>query len=178
MTFKEYQEQAKRTCPTLGSEKLDLAHMVLGIHSEYNEWINATDSVNESEELADMLWYLANYCTFRGYNFERLFDVEIENTSSVTFNSSKLQDLVKKYIAYNKPINISAESILLENLAYTIRRMYNDTSIYQSLQNNIDKLRIRCPEKFDEELAKNRDLVSERKELERSEEHTSELQSP
>ena len=167
MTFKEYQEQAKRTCPTLGSEKLDLAHMVLGIHSEYNEWVKATDTVNESEELADMLWYLANYCTFRNYNFERLFDVELSNNLGLTFNSSKLQDLVKKYIAYNKEISISDESALLENLAFNIKKLYGDADIHQSLQNNIDKLRVRFPEKFTEELAKNRDLISERKELEK-----------
>ena len=167
MNFKEYQEQAKRTCPSLGSEKLDLAHMVLGIHSEYNEWITATDEVNESEELADMLWYLANYCTFRNYSFERLFDVELSNTLGVTFNSSKLQDLVKKYIAYNKEISISEESVLLENLAFNIKKLYGETDIFQSLQNNIDKLRVRFPEKFDEELAKNRDLAAERKELEK-----------
>ena len=167
MTFKEYQKQAKRTCPTLGSEKLDLAHMVLGIHSEYNEWITATDEVNESEELADMLWYLANYCTFRNYSFERLFDVELSNTLGITFNSSKLQDLVKKYIAYNKEISISEESALLENLAFNIKKLYGETDIFQSLQNNIDKLRVRFPEKFDEELAKNRDLAAERKELEK-----------
>ena len=167
MTLKEYQEQAKRTCPTLGSEKLDLAHMVLGIHSEYNEWIKATDAVNESEELADMLWYLANYCTFRNYSFERLFDVKLSNNLGVTFNSSKLQDLVKKYIAYNKEISVSEESALLENLAFNIKKLYGETDVFQSLQNNIDKLKIRFPEKFDEELAKNRDLVSERKELEK-----------
>ena len=167
MNFKEYQEQAKRTCPSLGSEKSDLAHMVLGIHSEYNEWITATDEVNESEELADMLWYLANYCTFRNYSFERLFDVKLSNNLGVTFNSSKLQDLVKKYIAYNKEINISVESALLENLAFNIKKLYGEVDIYRSLQNNIDKLKIRFPEKFDEELAKNRDLASERKELEK-----------
>ena len=159
MTFKDYQEQAKRTCPTLGSEKLDLAHMVLGIHSEYNEWVNATDAVNESEELADMLWYLANYCTFRNYSFERLFDVELPNNLKLTFNSSKLQDLVKKYIAYNKEISISDESALLENLAFNIKNLYRRTDIHQSLQNNIDKLKIRFPEKFTEELAKNRYLI-------------------
>lgn len=167
MTFKEYQEQAKRTCPSLGSEKLDLAHMVLGIHSEYNEWITATDEVNESEELADMLWYLANYCTFRNYSFERLFDVKLSNNLGVTFNSSKLQDLVKKYIAYNKEINISDESALLENLAFNIKKLYGEVDICRSLQNNIDKLKVRFPEKFDEELAKNRDLAAERKELEK-----------
>ena len=141
--------------------------MVLGIHSEYNEWITATDEFNDSEELADMLWYLSNYCTFRNYSFERLFDVELSNNLGVTFNSSKLQDLVKKYIAYNKEISISEESALLENLAFNIKKLYGEADIYQSLQNNIDKLKIRFPEKFDEELAKNRDLVSERKELEK-----------
>ena len=55
MTFKEYQEQAKRTYPSLGSEKLDLTHMVLEIYSEYNGWVDATDLVNEGEELADMI---------------------------------------------------------------------------------------------------------------------------
>ena len=168
MTFKEYQEQAKRTCPSLGSEKLDLAHMVLGIHSEYNEWVDATDFFNETEELADQIWYLANYCTFRGYDLSRLFDVELKNNLGVTYNSSKLQDLVKKYVAYNKEIDISTESILLENLAYAIKKMYRDgADIFQSLQNNIDKLKVRFPEKFDEELAKNRDLAAERKELEK-----------
>lgn len=169
MTFKEYQEQAKRTCPSLGSEKLDLAHMVLGIHSEYNEWVDSTDLINESEELADILWYLTNYCTFRGYNFERLFDIELKSTLGLVYNSSKLQDLVKKYVAYNKEINVSIESELLENIAYAIKKIYIniEIDIYQSLQNNIDKLRIRFPDKFDEELAKNKDLVAERKELEK-----------
>ena len=114
-----------------------------------------------------MLWYLANYCTFRNYSFERLFDVELSNNLGVTFNSSKLQDLVKKYIAYNKEINTSEESALLENLAFNIKKLYGEVDIYRSLQNNIDKLKIRFPEKFDEELAKDRNLAAERKELEK-----------
>ena len=57
---------------------------------------------------------------------------------------------------------------MLENLAYAIKKMYRDgADIFQSLQNNIDKLKVRYPEEFNEELAKNRDLVSERKELEK-----------
>ena len=96
-----------------------------------------------------------------------MFDVELKNNLGVTFNSSKLQDLVKKYIAYNKEIDMSAESILLENLADAISQMYSNKDILQSLQNNINKLKVRFPEKFDEELAKNRDLPAERKELEK-----------
>ena len=43
--------------------------------------------------------------------------------------------------------------------------MYADTNIEQALQNNIDKLRVRYPDKFSEELAINRNLEMERKEL-------------
>ena len=59
MNLKNYQEQAKRTCPTLGSDKLDLAHMVLGIYSEHEELMKATvqkDIVNQVEEIADKMW--------------------------------------------------------------------------------------------------------------------------
>jgi hypothetical protein len=45
--------------------------------------------------------------------------------------------------------------------------MYGDINIPNSLQNNINKLKVRFPQSFNEELAKNRDLVSERKELEK-----------
>ena len=37
----------------------------------------------------------------------------------------------------------------------------------QGLKNNIDKLRVRYPEKYTDECAENRDLASERKELEK-----------
>lgn len=68
MTIKEYQSLAKRTCPSLDNNKLDLCHMVLGIFSEYEEYMLAVmseDRINQSEECSDMMWYMANYCTFR-----------------------------------------------------------------------------------------------------------------
>ena len=34
MNLTEYQKQAKRTCPSLGNEKLDLVHMRLGMVTE------------------------------------------------------------------------------------------------------------------------------------------------
>ena len=45
--------------------------------------------------------------------------------------------------------------------------MYRGIDIFRSLQNNIDKLKVRYPEKFTEECAINRDLVAERAELEK-----------
>jgi len=167
MTFKEYQEQAKRTCPSLGSEKLDLAHMVLGIFSEYEEYYNAIDEVNKSEECSDMYWYVANYCTFRGYNLEGIGYVKGVSKDTFDIHLSRLQDYVKKYIAYNKPMDLKKELYALSGICYWINQMYEDMNIPNSLQNNINKLKVRFPQSFNEELAKNRDLVSERKELEK-----------
>lgn len=167
MNFKEYQEQAKRTCPSLGSDKLDLAHMVLGIFSEYEEYHNAIDEINKSEECSDINWYIANYCTFRGYDLYNLYDNLKYNNNSFIINVSILQDYIKKYIAYNKEIRCDLELDILQGLVYNISKMYGNIDIKQSLQNNIDKLKVRYPEKFTEDLAKNRNLEAERKELEK-----------
>jgi hypothetical protein len=43
---------------------------------------------------------------------------------------------------------------------------YLDFDFYQSLTNNINKLMVRYPEKFDTDKAINRDLETERKRLE------------
>lgn len=171
MTIKEYQIQAKRTCPSLGNEKLDLAHMVLGMFSEFEEYINAiekNDKVNVSEESADAMWYISNYCTFRGYDLEKIFEQRMFNGKSYPLNLSKLQDYVKKYIAYNKIINIEEEKDLLSRLCYNLDHMFANGKVgYKiALDRNIAKLKARFPEKFTEEAALNRNLKLERQILE------------
>lgn len=184
MTIKEYQQQATRTNADLGSEKLNLAHMVLGIFSEWNELNHAIindDKVNISEEIADHFWYLANYCTLRGIDLEKLVEDynldlaaallnehEMPLLSSLyTNNLSKLQDIVKKYVAYNKSIDTKKEIsciqlIFLYLCCYTYRYKID---VNQALENNINKLKVRFPDKFTEELANNRDLETERETL-------------
>lgn len=202
MEFKiqDYQQLAKRTCASLGSDKLDLSHMILGLVSEQSEWMAAIangDSVNYSEEVADMMWYIANYCTFRGYSF---YDDIYVHTGTLPFDEttpeyetlafyfqynetrheiqvmsmvSQLSDLVKKYVAYNKPIDKQLELTLLRYLAGIFhtgeehnipQNFYFD--FHRDLKNNIEKLQARYPEKFTEENALNRDLDVERKILE------------
>lgn len=175
-----YQEEAKRTCPDLGSEKLNLAHMVLGIGSETEELYKAmleNDSVGVLEEIIDKIWYLANYCTFRGYSLKELYinknsftDEPWEaNTEVEIIKFSKLQDYVKKYIAYNKPINSELEINALKGILWSLSEILDQghLELTKGLKNNIDKLKIRFPEKFQENLALNRDLIAERKELEK-----------
>ena len=169
MTVTEYQIECRRTCPSLGDLKLDLAHMVLGLHSEYSELVDAEidrNKVNVSEELADHMWYLANYCTFRDYQLENMM-LPAFDPYTLEYATSKLQDLVKKHIAYNKPIDDGLEFEALSSIYVSLLEIYEQAGIdmAQSLQNNIDKLKVRFPDGFSEEKANNRDLNSELDEL-------------
>ena len=174
-----YQEQAKRTIGDLG-EKMNLAHMVLGIGSEteelYKAFIN-DDKINILEEICDKFWYIANYCTFRGYNLAELYIKRNEfkqeawelNCEVEVIKYSMLQDCVKKYIAYNKPINKEIEENALKGILWSLEEVAfsENVNLFKGLENNINKLKVRFPDKFNEELALNRDLQKERLELEK-----------
>lgn len=177
MELKEYQQQAKRTLAQLGDPKLDLCHMVLGIMSETSELAEAIekkDEVNIKEEIADHFWYIANYCTLRGFDFdETLLNKDLIDpdfyTTDIYYYMSKLQDLVKKNIAYNKPIDRAKEYELLQEISVSLITVLNEidnTALEDILEQNINKLKVRFPEKFNQEQAINRDLESEYKTLE------------
>lgn len=83
--------------------------------------------------------------------------------------AGELLDAFKKHIYYKKPldvVNVGEEigdiMFYLSNLARLL-----ELDIEKILQNNIDKLRKRYPDKFTTENALNRDLHAERKELEK-----------
>jgi NTP pyrophosphatase (non-canonical NTP hydrolase) len=81
---------------------------------------------------------------------------------------AELSDVFKKHLAYGKDIdwvNIKEE---LGDLMWYIANFcnINDIDIEEVMQTNIDKLRVRYPEKFTQENALNRDLETERKILE------------
>jgi len=180
MNLKNYQEQAKRTCPTLGSDKLDLAHMVLGIYSEHEELMKATvqkDIVNQVEEIADKMWYISNYCTFRDFDLEELYTDRLDFTqedwetecSIGEVKLSKLQDYIKKYVAYNKPLDQLKEKDAIKGILFELQNDcdFNNIDLFEGLNRNIAKLKVRFPEKFTEENALNRNLEAERVELEK-----------
>ena len=179
MNLKEYQQKAKRTLLDLG-EKLNLAHMVLGICSEDEEVLKALvnkDTIGIGEEIADKFWYIANYCTFRNIDLQELYNNRIDfeqedwekKTSISTVKLSKLQDCVKKYIAYGKPIDKKVEENCLKGLIFGLADDidYNNLDLFTILNNNINKLKVRFPDKFTEEKALNRNLTAERTELEK-----------
>jgi len=173
MELKEYQKQAKRTLAQLGDPKLDLCHMVLGIMSEQNELESAIlnkDEVNIKEEIADHFWYIANYCTLREFELTEELVTGGDCLFGTVYNISKLHDLVKKYIAYNKAIDRNKEYELIQNISTCLSNdlIYNikgTVNLKEILEQNINKLKVRFPEKFNQEQAINRDLESEYKTL-------------
>lgn len=176
--LQDYQKLARRTCPSLGSDKLDLAHMCLGMCSELSELSDAfskNDDINASEELADIMWYLGNYATTRGILLNLPEDTDknaVLYDEMLDWYIHELSDISKKYIAYNKNINSENELFLINGILYKISILFSDIllnapSLLKALENNINKLKVRYPEKFTEEAALNRNLVAERIELEK-----------
>ena len=191
MEFKEYKEQVKRTLPSLGEFNgnlviLDSIHMVLGMNSEIyelEEGIVNGDEINVAEELTDIAWYACNYANVRGIILNKtLHSKGTEDTidgMSLEMNKclvatyiSELQDYDKKELAYNKLETIeikNSRAELINNIVYVLNACYHQAGIdaEKAMQNNIDKLRARFPDKFDEARANTRDLAAERKELEK-----------
>lgn len=193
MKFEQYKEQVKRTLPNLPEINgnpliLDSIHMVLGMCSEIyelHEALEKADKVNVAEELTDIAWYASNYCNLRDIipvvNLEFIKENETGTHSMVLFRNelerainaiSELQDYDKKELAYKKEdtdfITVRRRrciSLIINSLNSCY--FYYNINPEQAMQNNIDKLRARFPDKFDEDKANNRDLQLERKELEK-----------
>lgn len=182
MTLDQYQEDAFRTCASLGDLRLDLSHMVMGIISEQEEFLKAMvedDLVNAREEQCDIAWYVSNYCTLRNYKFSEvigedydIFDDELLETWELevplfSVYSSKLSDYVKKFIAYGKPIDEKLEKRALKAIIASLFLEETSLNLEVDLQKNIDKLKLRYPDKFNTNDALNRNLKGEREILEK-----------
>lgn len=177
MKFSEYRLLNLRTNKWLTSLKMDLAHALIGMTSEINELEDAIkkgDEINITEELADIMWYLSLYLTVRNIPTPELnLAVNYSSFENLVRNISILNDLAKKWIIYNKDINEVEEIGVLAEILTTAHNFFLNSNtnrvvnIERGLQNNIDKLKKRYPEKYSDELAQNRDLVAERKELEK-----------
>lgn len=128
LNLKQYTQAAARTCPAFGKVSqviygrdavidLDSMHMTMGMVTEVGELADVfkknmaygkpIDWVNVGEEVADVMWYLVNFC--------RMNNIDLES----------------------------------------------------ELHKNIEKLKVRFPEKFTGEQAINRNVAAERVELEK-----------
>lgn len=189
MTFKEYKKYTVRTMVDLGSPLLNSIHMVLGIGSEVLSELDQAlinyDRVNVAEEIGDAMWYLSNYSVIWGFNdFDnaKVNKELVSHTETVIDKAKKLEDYIflikkplgeildldKKAFAYDKSTslddrftNFATILICLESICSLLNLDSDDIR-----QKNIDKLKLRYPDKFSKEAAVNRDTDAERKVLE------------
>jgi hypothetical protein len=183
MTWKNYLELSEKT---LSQEffvtKRDelLLHAVMGIITELeelSEWNG--DDVNQKEEVADVLWYMAILDRELGLNLN--IDCEGTDITGSFLNeaiiydcykqSSLLLDFLKKKLYYNKEINIDEFSSITHKLHDKIKffSKMNEINLPDILNTNITKLKARYGDKFSSEKAINRDLKTERNILESGE---------
>lgn len=188
-TILEYQGLAARTCPDLSTEEgLNERHMNLGVITEIGEALDIfkkfmaykkpMDLVNLGEELADISWYIVNKCRFQELALEDNFDevlaevTELVDTKMFTVDTLtsevKAEAILTLILSvYCTPINNLFNAPIIQlGFLHKIASLF-DLDYFQCLTNNIEKLKIRYPEKFTEEAAQNRDLEAERIELEK-----------
>lgn len=192
-TLAEYQQLASRTCPDLGTPDLNYFHMNAGIITEIGEAIDPIkkhiaygkplDLVNVGEEIADAMWYIANrsrlflteeqnqYTWGTQQQFDLLsedFDTEKELAPTSIIKAAGLLSSVKPEIDITQVSKRPIDCIGLPDVVILFKvSIYFGLDFWQILTNNINKLKIRYPDKFTNEAALNRDLDAERVELEK-----------
>lgn len=166
LKIQEYQELAKRTFTDLGKED-NIVHMEMGMITEIGEIVDIfkkrlaykkpIDNINLQEEMGDLMWYVANWAN--------ILDIQLKysDESIEWFSQSSLYECLKHAI-----VNLEDESYDLNDIASIIAAMCKEYhfNFEAVLFMNISKLEGRYPDKFSEDKALQRDLASERINLE------------
>lgn len=93
----------------------------------------------------------------------------LHGSIGITTEAGELLDAVKKYIFYGRELDVVNIKEEIGDLMYYSALLADEFGFNLNLilQNNIEKLRARYPEKFTEDSAINRDLGKEREILEK-----------
>lgn len=178
-TITEYQELAKRTFNDLGNDYDNLLHIKLGVITEIGELLDVIkkhvgykkpmDIVNIGEEIADTVFYLVNRLTIKGHPFSySAFETATYKPQNLAGCISLCFDILNVYTQHT----ITSHKYTLAIPEFTVSALkgiadYFELDFMQILTNNINKLKVRYPDKFDTDKAINRNLDRERIELEK-----------
>ncbi|MCI4437579.1 MAG: hypothetical protein JHC33_12300 [Ignisphaera sp.] len=205
MDFKEYQDLAMRTNNDKGLRRNRL-HAVTGIVTELGELIDAykrniwygtaLDTTNVTEEVGDILWYIAllSYCIksdaltlepipdyFNPFTASALSEDEPTDNERIlvqllncSLDAGKLALFVSDEFISNIPSQGSVEEFhaQIDMQLFTLHTGLREFSalaevdMEKAAEINIAKLKARYPGKFTEEAAINRNTVTERNLLE------------
>lgn len=183
MKLSEFVKSSERTLSkklTVDNDiKINLLHSAVGVATEVgeiaeclnNKLPSEIDSVNLAEECADVIWYLAIPIRDFGIDIDKLNSLAPYKTSlaQLVVDASNFLDMLKKISFYNKLVDgFDVEHHVCTIYQHMITMAHEYTfDLELALSNNQDKLRARFPDKYDNEKALNRDLKTERKELEK-----------
>lgn len=87
MTINEYQQLAARTMNGDLTASEQIEHALFGMASEIGELHgiyqkryqgHAFDKEHAKKELGDLMWFIAEYCTAHGWEFEEIAQMNIE----------------------------------------------------------------------------------------------------
>ena len=102
-------------------------------------------------------------------NLNTKLEDNLHMTLGLVTEAAEIADVFKKKLAYGKEVDeINVKEELGDLMFYVVNTCnINGWDLRDILQTNINKLKIRYPEKFTNEAALNRDTVAERVELEK-----------
>ncbi|MCK5342142.1 MAG: hypothetical protein KAR20_01995 [Candidatus Heimdallarchaeota archaeon] len=176
MEWKEYQKLAFVTNAKLGDPRLDKIHMILGMSTELGEFQDVfkkhlaykkeIDWRNVKEEIGDTLWYVAGLAEHEGYAITSLFfDIELakeysgDNYTILVNLSSTLGLLSMNAFSGNGDIRYELQNFVNLLFAFCSK---NNIDFWRVIENNIEKLQARYPEKFNAYDATHRNLDEEK----------------
>jgi hypothetical protein len=130
-------------------------HAVLGLRTEWDEFVNADSPENEKEEVGDFLFYCAALYPLAEMetDWEPTFE-EIAQSDSVLFHLSleALTDMAKKWLAYDKrPTPLEIRNHLIPVMARIAVLVGGDAS--PTIEANRAKLLKRYPNGFSTQAA-------------------------
>lgn len=180
MELKEYQKLAHRTeCDqerSLARVMLDkpmtirLMHAVIGFGGDLGELWDPEDDLNVVEEAGDLLWYLAEAFNALEAEMEILPTTPLYNGADeaydrLVFLYGEWCTEVERYIYYGKEFDKEKALEKMVELVTVIDTLlkYEQTTLEDTMEANIEKLKKRFPDKFTEEAAaeENRDRKAE-----------------
>ncbi len=141
-----YPPLAMRTCKEMPTLKDHIAHMAMGLGSEYMELNTAYDEDNHHEEVGDIAWFLAGICTSLNIPF-------ISKPMDSWDSDEIVGDIItlcKKYFVYGVEIDIPRMTELCQCLIYIL---HDYGTFALRLHENLNKLKLRYPEYYTDQLA-------------------------
>lgn len=166
LDMESYAHKYPSLCVRTMAQREDLdnnAHMALGMCGEFfsevvPEVIFGKDKSKQIEEVGDFFWYIGCFCSVNDIPFEKSTK---EPKNNLAKQLGILAERIKKEYAYKKDTGSFKE--LIQDIifrSYQFCDEYN-LDVEEILIKNIEKLKARYPDKFEEEKAISKNLSAE-----------------